>query len=111
MSGDSGDNKADNEADSKAPGASNDSSSAVSPMTAARLERQLVKRAESLLDALRKTDPEYFDFMEDANPMLATRADLRRLMERAPNDSVFMYVFANFSTRLELAAVTGREFV
>lgn len=73
-------------------------------------EQAILARAHAQWMALRASDPEYFAYMEDANPMLARRAELLDLMDRAPSESVFMYLFANFSMRLEIAAITGREF-
>ena len=73
-------------------------------------EQMIVSRAHAQWQALRQSDPEFFAYMEDANPMLARRSELLDLMDRAPSESVFMYLFANFSMRLEIAAITGREF-
>ena len=73
-------------------------------------ETAILARAHAQWQALRASDPEYFAYMEDANPMLARREELLDLMDRAPSEPVFMYLFANFSMRLEIAAITGREF-
>lgn len=75
--------------------------------------RAVLERADAQWKLLRTSNPEYFAQLEDANPMLARRADLLNLMNAAPkdNDAVFMYLFANYSMRLEIAAITGREFL
>lgn len=80
------------------------------PKQAASREQVILARAQAQWAALRASDPEFFAYMEDANPMLASRAELLDLMDRAPSDAVFMYLFANFLMRLEIAAITGREF-
>ena len=73
-------------------------------------ERALRDRAHALFEELRKSHPEFYAYMDDGDPMLASRGELVTLMERAPNDAIFMFLYANFSMRLELALITGRGF-
>ena len=73
-------------------------------------ELAIFGRSQEIMAALQRSHPTYFAYMDDANPMLARRSEILDLMEKAPNDAIFMYLVANFNLRLELAAVTGREF-
>jgi len=76
----------------------------------ATLERQIVNRVEARFAELRNSNAEYFAYLEDVSPDLARRAELVDLMNSAPTLEVLMFLYAKFTMRLQLAAITGREF-
>lgn len=73
-------------------------------------EAKVLSRAYALMDSLRETHPDFHARIEDANPMLAHRAELIDLMQRAPTDEIYMFLYANFMVRLDIAEITEREF-
>lgn len=77
---------------------------------AATVEQSILKRVEGLWESLRASHPEYFAYLEDVDPDLATRAEMLDLMNSAPTQDILMFVYAKFTTRIQIASITGRAF-
>lgn len=73
-------------------------------------EQLILQRVEERWAELRTKHPEYFAYLEDVDPDLASRAEVTDLMRCAPSPEILMFIYAKFTTRLQLAAITGREF-
>jgi len=74
-------------------------------------ETSVVTNLFAQLADVQRTAPEYFAYFEDADPDTAGRAELVELMVNAPNDQLKYFLFGKFTSRLALAAATGREFL
>lgn len=77
------------------------------------LEEQEAALVQSLfadIASLKETHADYFAYLEDVDPDTAPRAELLDMMRSAPNKSIQFYLFGKYTFRLNMAAITGRDF-
>jgi len=77
---------------------------------AAKVEREQLAKCERQMDDISLTFAEWYAFYEDVAPDNAPREDLIELLRTAPNAFAQGLVYGKFTMRLEIAAITGREF-
>ncbi|MES2977565.1 MAG: hypothetical protein V4731_04010 [Pseudomonadota bacterium] len=73
-------------------------------------ERQALGKCESHMDALALAYPDWYALYDITMPDSASRAEVVELLSTAPNDFALALMYGKYTMRLEIAAITGREF-
>ena len=58
---------------------------------------------------LKDSYPDWYFYLEDVNPDLATRQQLMELIETAPTLEARYYIFGKLTLRMQLARLIGRD--
>ena len=69
-----------------------------------------IARCDKKINDLREQHADWFELFDDTLPDSAPRAEVVELMASAPSDFALGLMYGKFTMRLELEAVTGREF-
>jgi hypothetical protein len=69
-----------------------------------------IARCDQKMNELKEQHADWFELFDDTLPDSAPRAEVVELMMSAPNDFALGLMYGKFTMRLELEAVTGRDF-
>ena len=75
------------------------------------LEKTQLKACFEMLMSVRLAHPAWFELYDDSLVNTATRAELVELLSSAPNDFTRGLLYGVFGMRLEIEAITGRNFI
>lgn len=75
------------------------------------VEREIMRKCHDLMTSIGRTDPGWMAYYEDALPDTADREVVIDLMRSAPNPFAMGVLYGKFLLRIEIAQITGREFL
>lgn len=73
-------------------------------------EETAIARCDTRIKELQQSHPDWFELFDDTLPDNAPRSEVVELMLSAPNDFSMGLMYGKYTMRLEIAAVTGRDF-
>lgn len=82
----------------------------IQPQVSISPEQTAIVRCDTRMKELQQSHPDWYELFDDTLPDTAPREEVVELMLSAPNDFAMGLMYGKYTMRLEMAAVTGREF-
>jgi hypothetical protein len=74
-------------------------------------EVALVQSMMQTLESARDSSPDYWAWLEDSDVTSIRRAELVELIASAPTVPIKFWLLGQYQTRLQIALITGRQFL